>query len=900
MKAFKGYFRPAASKRRQEPPTPLPSTQIRDAPSPQRQITHGSKLSSSEGSLTVYPLGDFRNSSAVNMLDMKTEMMAQYLWEAQRKKMWSTGHGDEGVMLKKERGSYTCVPKSLISDKDGLFPAVQAMNVRAAMTVRTNFIKIILSRREENDFIPLPNGLKMQVLGQIQDLPRCQKHQFAAFLDDCETLLVWDDDPNHLLERVTHLEEQLLKLIWEGPGDSTDDESIEKPSKAAGTVVTANEVRDSSSSQDVEKGLYDDDRPTRLISAVMVGLTLALLLATLGLGYRLLANEVKTDPSYGIPRLALVALFPIQAWLSLFFFGVCISVLFQIFGPTSQVTTNSKIYSAVPPRRLRRGVNQLPHITIQCPVYKEGLAGVIQPTIMSVKAAISTYEMQGGTASIFVNDDGMQVIREEEAQIRKDFYDEHQIGWVARPKHNSTPAEGERPFHRRGKFKKASNMNYALMITNKVEEKLLHVQRDEKWTQQRETQAYEDCLDQVLVEQEGRAWAGGNIRVGDYILLIDSDTRVPRDCLLDAASEMENSPEVGILQYSSGVMKVTDTFFENGITFFTNLIYTAIKYSVANGDVVPFVGHNAILRWAALQEVVYEDEDGYEKFWSESHVSEDFDMALRLQCLGYTIRFGAYTGEGFKEGVSLTVYDELARWEKYAYGCNELLFHPMRYWLVRGPFTPLFRRFITSNMRLTSKITIMSYIGTYYAIASAWLMTLINFFLMGLLNGTAQLSKYYLDSFKIYVAIVFVFSVMGNIALAVLRFRCSEASFGRALWTNFKWVPLLTIFLGGVSLHITQALLSHMFSIDMTWGATAKEVDTTTTFAREWRKVLREFKGTFVFCALGIAVMVAFSCFVPDQWRIQEFVAIYPFALVVVTHFLLPVCLNPGLMMLRW
>ena len=164
----------------------------------------------------------------------------------------------------------------------------------------------------------------------------------------------------------------------------------------------------------------------------------------------------------------------------------------------------------------------------------------------------------------------------------------------------------------------------------------------------------------------------------------DSDTRVPVDCLLDAVSEMEQSPDVGIMQFASGVMNVTDSFFENGITFFTNLIYTAIKYTVSNGDVAPFVGHNAILRWSAIQEIGYFDEDGYEKFWSESHVSEDFEMSLKLQCNGYIIRLAAWDNAGFKEGVSLTVYDELARWEKYAYGCNELLFHPIRTWLWKG------------------------------------------------------------------------------------------------------------------------------------------------------------------------------------------------------------------------
>jgi membrane glycosyltransferase len=49
-----------------------------------------------------------------------------------------------------------------------------------------------------------------------------------------------------------------------------------------------------------------------------------------------------------------------------------------------------------------------------------------------------------------------------------------------------------------------------------------------------------------------------------YDLLVDSDTRVPSDCLLDACSEMEASPEVGIMQFSSGVMQVVNTYFENG------------------------------------------------------------------------------------------------------------------------------------------------------------------------------------------------------------------------------------------------------------------------------------------------------------------------------------------------
>lgn len=292
----------------------------------------------------------------------------------------------------------------------------------------------------------------------------------------------------------------------------------------------------------------------------------------------------------------------------------------QLLGPISQMTENTKFYSGTAPRRIRSGV--LPHVTIQCPVYKEGLYSVIEPTVKSIKAAISTYEMQGGSANIFVNDDGMQLIPEEDAQARRDFYDEHNIGWVARPKHNPKPNDGEKGFIRAGKFKKASNMNYALAVSSRVEDKLVSVERPSTWTQADESVVYGTCLEQVITEDEGRTWADGNIRLGDYILLIDSDTRVPQDCFLDAVSEMETSPQVAIIQYSSGVMNVTDSFFERGITFFTNLIYTAISYAVANGDVAPFVGHNAVLRWAAVQDIAYTGQDGTEKYWSEATVSE--------------------------------------------------------------------------------------------------------------------------------------------------------------------------------------------------------------------------------------------------------------------------------------
>ncbi|KAJ9155187.1 Glycosyltransferase family 2 protein [Pleurostoma richardsiae] len=815
------------------------------------------------------------NGSSMFLDDIKHEVMVNYLYQQQCSHLWvSDGSGEiEGVLLRKSRGQYMACPPQLGNSPFAM--ACAALNVQCAMTVNSRVIKTFLQWSPEAVDVPLMNGLRVQILPTIDDLPRARKHQFAAFVASEGLLVVWDDDALHLVARAKAIESELMELVWKTGNDDEEDEK-------KGPTVADVEIDEESGEVKPEK------RPVHLLNTYLVSITLVLITVSLGAAFRQLAIEVTTDNTY--IRLALVALFPIQIFFTLFFAQVIVGCLAQIFGPIRQLTINSKFYSARPPPRLQRST--LPHVTVQCPVYKEGLAGVIAPTVKSIKQAMSTYELQGGSANMFINDDGLQLISEEDRRARIEFYADHSIGWVARPKH------GENGFQRRGKFKKASNMNFALMISCRVEDKLVQINRPPEWTQHDEAQAYERALKEVL-EEDGRAWADGNIRVGDYILLIDSDTRVPADCLLDAVSEMEQSPEVGIMQFSSGVMQVVHTYFENGITFFTNLIYSAIRYTVSNGDVAPFVGHNAILRWSAIQQVSYEDEDGYEKFWSESHVSEDFDMSLRLQVNGYTIRLAAWAGEGFKEGVSLTVYDELARWEKYAYGCNELLFHPIRKWIYKGPFTPLFRKFLFSNIRFTSKVTIISYIGTYYAIGAAWIMTSVNYFIMGWFNG--YLDKYYVDSWQVWFSIIIVFNGLGNIALAVMRYRIGERSLLYALFENLKWTFLLAIFLGGLSLHVSQALLAHMFEIDMTWGATSKEAEFSNFFI-EVPKVLKSFKFSILFSCVFIAGMIilAVAPFVPYDWRITDFVAILPMATVAASHLLLPLALNPALMTFSW
>ena len=85
---------------------------------------------------------------------------------------------------------------------------------------------------------------------------------------------------------------------------------------------------------------------------------------------------------------------------------------------------------------------------------------------------MQTYARQGGTSSIFVHDDGLQLISEEERQDRIAFYADQNIGWVARPPHSGAP-DG---YKRAGRFKKASNMNYGLALSLKMEKHILELE----------------------------------------------------------------------------------------------------------------------------------------------------------------------------------------------------------------------------------------------------------------------------------------------------------------------------------------------------------------------------------------------------------------------------------------
>ena len=107
---------------------------------------------------------------------------------------------------------------------------------------------------------------------------------------------------------------------------------------------------------------------------------------------------------------------------------------------------------------------------------------------------------------------------------------------------------------RRGRFKKASNTNYCLDFSLRVEDEILRLISEQEKREQSnpfttpqesnqenpfevDDDFYDQVLHTILQKYQGRTWASGNTRLGDIILIVDSDTRVVSILILSRTQE---------------------------------------------------------------------------------------------------------------------------------------------------------------------------------------------------------------------------------------------------------------------------------------------------------------------------------------------------------------------------
>ena len=118
---------------------------------------------------------------------------------------------------------------------------------------------------------------------------------------------------------------------------------------------------------------------------------------------------------------------------------------------------------------------------------------------------------------------------------------------------------------------------------------------------------------------------------------------------------------------------------------------------------------------------------------------------------------------------------------------------------------------------------------------------------------------------------------------------------------NFQWLPVFAIFFSGLSLHLLKAMLCHFLEIPVEWGATTKTArQIKRTVAQEIWQTCRRYWGVFAMCLLLAGMMVCGRFVFPPLWRISSFSSVFPLAVLVGCHLVMPFALSPRLMAFGW
>jgi hypothetical protein len=189
--------------------------------------------------------------------------------------------------------------------------------------------------------------------------------------------------------------------------------------------------------------------------------------------------------------------------------------------------------------------------------------------------------------------------------------------------------------------------------------------------------------------------------------------------------------------------------------------------------------------------------------------------------------------------------------------------------------------------------------------AAALPFCVINYCLTGWIPDS--LDHYYLDSFRIMILLLVVFNLMVSsprvgsssstnswqspIAYNVLLHRLGKVNFFRGLLTTIKWMPLFMVFFGGISIHLSKAILCHFFSIKMEWNSTAKELEATGFFIG-MDKIIKDFKYMYIIVILITGAMIYLGLYAPKGFQISNFSMVVPVANQIGCHFLLPLALG--------
>jgi cellulose synthase/poly-beta-1,6-N-acetylglucosamine synthase-like glycosyltransferase len=460
-----------------------------------------------------------------------------------------------------------------------------------------------------------------------------------------------------------------------------------------------------------------------------------------------------------------------------------------------------------------------PSVTIQVPIFREPFDEVIRPTLESARRAAERYrEKTGARCNLLVCDDGLlcfaandlegaladarrtlpnaRSAAQSELLTRLAYYENAEVPFVARP----WPQRGVPGTERAGRFRKASNLNYALRLADRLEP----------------SEPLSEAHARFQSALPERAFAlgvsRGDVRVGEIILQLDKDSVVPPDVIHATVPEFLADPTLAFTQHSTYPTN-EDRYFSAMIGWFTRLLFDlAIRSKcLIPGSMTPLLGHNIFLRRADVLRA---------GGWHEHSVCEDLDLMMRFHEGGRHGKYICYPGHDFGEAVTRVYSEELERFRRYAFGAAEAVLNPISEWERRGVIKDSWRRFCRSeNVRWYQVLDLLQFFFSLINIA-----TIVPF---SVLTGLGLVHPY--RAMIIGLISIAIFNVVSVPAMYLLRRRGGLAAMpANRLWRTrlgavkavFSQFALGISFIG-CSLAVMGGALAHIFNRPLVFAETS-------------------------------------------------------------------------------
>jgi hypothetical protein len=658
--------------------------------------------------------------------------------------------------------------------------------------------------------------------------------------------------------------------------------------------------------------MYQTDIIIKYLTFIIISLVVIIFLGTIG------ETIYKLDDALAIFNfIFIIIFFLLDAWWLYYKLQHIVIGIYKLFMDLSIFKTNSKYYSGleIPDSFFNNIV--YPNITIQLPVYKEDLENTIKPTIISAIIQSKRYLLETGSkCNIIVCDDGFNIINDNEREKRKDFYEKHNIGYTARP-HPSK-------YKRIGRFKKAGNlnfsMNYSIFSMNLSDNLLVNEKQfspkntneskksspfspkntDEskksslfspKNTDESKKSSlfspkntdeskkslpfFEKNLvldindiflnDKLYIKYnellELGAKFSGNILYGDYIFLIDSDTRLPdfpedkNGCLKRMVKDylFDGRDKVLYMQCYTCPYLSIKSLSEKCVFHFTCHIYNGILVATALKSMAPLVGHNALLNFKLLDEIaIIDNETNFKYYWSEDRISEDFDCMMRGCEKGYIGRYCISAGI-FLEGISFNYITEYFKVSKFACGAAELTFNPISKWFVKGGgfFSSDIIGFIyCKEIEWYNKLAILSYILNFIAIAQAHIAMFYNLLFF---EELFYLLPYPLLPVNLMIEGIIVWGLINTIINILFAKRVNFNTYV-VIKQQFRELFFTSSLYGSLSVRFSIMYFTHLFNLNISFGATQKDDEKVRLL--DWIKSTKYECGIYTFYLICIILRV--------------------------------------------